>query len=357
MKMLNIVTVTRSLDESVTGAVENVCLWLTRNTFEARNDCRIVSLPEKGLKLFKKLTKNIGLLIRILFLTIKNEDLMFIYPSIPIYPATSGVKYLFAAAYYRILRAVKGKSRIYTYLIDLPKEQEESFGLERIKIDKKKLLKFEDMLFSASDTVIAASSGFKALLLERGCGYADKVEVVPVALRIKAGNTASEGEGIRIFYSGELEREYEKNMLKTIARSLTGATLVICGRSGEWINDEKLVNAEYMGYVDTTTHDEIAKSCDFAIVCYPNSGYYKYVTPSKLCTYMGLELPVLSVKNDTISKLLDEYKVGECVEADDFPKRVIDWCDNKIFSDYKAAYDELDFYETCIERLRNILKK
>ena len=355
--MLNIVTVTKRLDESVTGAVENVCLWITRNTFAAKDDCRIVSLPEKNLKTFKKLIKNIGLLIKILSLTIKNEDLMFIYPSIPIYPATSEKKYYLATAYYRILRAVKGKSRIFTYLIDLPKEQEESFGIQRINIDKKKLLKFEDMLFSMSDVVIAASSGFKTLLLERGCSYGEKIDVLPVALRIKAKNTSSDGEKIRIFYSGELEREYEKNMLKAIAHSLTDAELIICGRSGDWINDEKLVNAEYKGYVDTNTHDEIAKSCDFAIVCYPNNGYYKYVTPSKLCTYMGLELPVLSVKNDTISKLLDEYEIGECVEAQDFPERVLDWCDNKIFSDYKAAYNELDFYENCIEKLRNILKK
>lgn len=354
MKVLNVVTVTKRLDESVTGAVENVCLWMTRNIFAAHEDCRIVTMPEKGAGACKKVVQNVRVMLKILFLILKNEDVVFIYPTLPLYPATSDIKYRLATAYYRLLRAVKGKSRIFTYILDLPKEQEESFGLKRIKINKDKLLEFEDMLFSMSDKVIAASSGFKELVVMRGYSYAESIEVVPVALKVEA-DSRKEEEKIRIFYSGELTRSFEKNTIKKIAETLTDAKLVICGRNGEWINDEKLINAEYMGYVDTKTHDRIAKSCDFAIVCYPNEGYYKYVTPSKLCTYIGLALPILSIKTDTISEFFEEYKVGECVEAEDFVECVSKWCADKTFLDYENSYKELDFYEVTIEKLRRVL--
>ena len=352
--MLNVVTVTKSLDESVTGAVENVCLWMTRNTFAAHKNCRIVTMPDRCGGACKKAVRNIRVMLKLFFRLLKNEDMLFIYPTLPLYPGTSKQKYRLARAYYRILRAVKGKSRIFTYILDLPKEQEESFGLEKIKIDKEKLLKFEDMLFSMSDKVIAASSGFKELLVMRGCSYADNIEVVPVALKVDAESRKKE-EITRVFYSGELTREFEKNMIKSTAKALTGAKLVICGRCGEWITEEKLENAEYVGYVDTKTHDEIAKSCDFAIICYPNTGYYKYVTPSKLCTYIGLELPILSIKTDAIYGILKEYKVGECVEAEDFVACASRWYKDKTFLEYKKAYKELDFYESNIEKLRRIL--
>lgn len=354
IKVLNIVTVTKSLDESVTGAVENVCLWMTRNTFAAYKDCRIVTMPERNGGACKKAMRNIRFMLKLFFRLLKNEDLLFIYPTLPLYPGTSDKKYRLAMAYYRILRAVKGKSGIFTYILDLPKEQEESFGLHRIKIDKEKLLKFEDRLFSMSDKVIAASSGFKELLVMRGCSYADNIAVVPVALKVDAKSQKKE-DITRIFYSGELTRDFEKNMIKNTAKALTDAKLVICGRCGEWITEEKLPNAEYMGYVDTKTHDDIAKSCDFAIICYPNNGYYKYVTPSKLCTYIGLELPILSIKTDTIYGLLKEYKVGECVEAEAFVACVSKWCTDKTFLEYKNSYKELDFYENNIEKLRRVL--
>ena len=354
MKVLNIVTVTKSLDESVTGAVENVCLWMTRNIFAAYKDCRIVTMPDRSGGILKKAMRNIGVMLKLFFRLLKNEDVLFIYQTLPLYPGTSDKKYRLAMAYYRLLRAVKGKSKIFTYIMDLPIEQDESFGLKKIKIDKEKLLKFEDMIFSMSDKVIAASSGFKELIVMRGCPYADGIEVVPVALKVEAKSRKTE-DITRIFYSGELTREFEKNMIKNTAKALKGAKLVICGRCGEWITEEKLENAEYMGYVDTKTHDEIAKSCDFAIICYPNTGYYKYVTPSKLCTYMGLELPILSIKTDTISELLKEYAVGECVEAEDFVGCVSKWCTDKKFLEYKTSYKELDFYETTIEKLRRVL--
>ncbi len=352
MKVLNIITVTKRLDESATGAVENVCLWLTRNVFAAHRDCRILTMERTGGSL-KKATNNIRLMLKILFRLLKKEDLLFIYPTIPLYPATSSKKYCIAAAYYKLLRSVKGKARIFTYIIDLPKEQEESFGLEKIKIDKKKLLQFEDMLFSMSDKVIAASGGFKELLVIRGCSYKEKIDVVLVALKVKAESIKTE-EPIRIFYSGELTREFEKKMIKNTAESLQGAKLIICGRNGEWLKEVK--NAEYMGYVDTKTHDEIAKSCDFAIVCYPNEGYYKYVTPSKLCTYIGLELPILAIKTDTIASLFDEYQIGKCVSSEVFVEAVSKWCTDKIFLQYKDVYKELDFYEKTIEKLSSILK-
>ena len=303
MKVLNIVTVTKSLDESVTGAIENSSLWITRNAFAAYKDCRILTMPERGGSVLKKAMRNIGFMHRLFFRILKNEDVLFIYPTIPLYPGTSYKKYSLATAYYRLLRAVKGKSRIFTYILDLPKEQDESFGLNRIKIDKEKLFKFEGMLFLMSDKVISVSSGFKELIAMRDRPYADSIEVVPVALKIDEKSRKTEAT-TRIFYSGELTREFEKNMIKNTAKALKGAKLVICGRCGEWITEEKLENAEYMGYVDTKTHDEIAKSCDFAIICYPNTSYYKYVMPSKLLTYMGLELPILSIETDTISALL-----------------------------------------------------
>jgi len=353
MKVLNIVTVTKRPDESVTGAVENSCLWITRNAFTAQKTCRIVNMPSRGGGRLKKATNNIRLMLKILFRLLKNEDVLFIYPAIPLYPATSSKKYCIAVAYYKLLRSVKGKARIFTYIIDLPKEQEESFGLKRIKIDKEKLLKFEDMLFSMSDKVIAASSGFKELLIMRGCTYKDNIKVVPVALKVEAEWHNTERK-TRIFYSGELTREFEKNMIKNTAESLQDAKLIICGRNGEWLKEVK--NAEYMGYVDTKTHDEIAKSCDFAIVCYPNEGYYKYVTPSKLCTYMGLELPILAIKTDTIAELFDEYKIGDCVSAESFTESVSRWCADKTYLEYKKSYENMDFYEKTIEKLGCVLE-
>ena len=355
-KMLNVVTVIKKLNESVTGAVENTSLWITRNAFLASGQSRIINMPRSKIGFFKKSVQNICMLFKVFFAVLKNEDILFIYPAIPLYPATSYKKYCIATDYYRLIRAVKGKARIFTYVIDLPKEQEESFGYSRIKIDKDKLLDFEDMLFSMSDKIIAVSSGFKTLLSMRCKGYENKTEILPVMLKAQKRED-KKGEKTKIFYSGELERKFEKNMIRKISESLTdNEEFVILGRCGEWINEEKLAHTRYLGYVDTNTHDEIAKGCDFAVICYPNTGYYKYVTPSKLGTYMRFSLPVLAIKNDTISQFFDDCKIGECVDEEEFIDIFKSWCRDSKFLNYKSAYDKYDFYGTNIQNFKNILK-
>ena len=353
--MIRIISPTEENKKNI-GAVAFVCSNIVKCIKKVRSDsvCYTFASGNKIVQLLKSFLA----LVKAFFWLVKGDTVAFIYPTIPMYPATSELKYCVANALYRLLFAVKKKrGKILFIIIDLPKEQEESFNLKHIQIPYDKFLGFENRILSESSKVIYFSEGFKLLAEKRGIELASDSVVCSVGYIEPKKKTKKDNQVTKVFYSGELTRDYEKSKLTEICNNLTEKEeLIICGRNGEWLKDLSKPNVHYMGYVDSQKHDEIAAQCDFGLVMYPDEGYYRYVTPSKLNAYISLKLPVLAISNLTLEGVFAKYSIGQCVGEKDLVSAFREWCDKKTFGNYAKIYSEEDFYSAFLSSFENALK-
>lgn len=339
------------------GAVAFVCSNIVKCIKKVRSDsvCYAFSSGNKIMQLLK----SIFVLLEANIWLLKGDTVAFMYPTIPMYPGTSNIKYYIATMLYKLLFVAKkaNKGKILFIVIDLPKEQEESFNLKRIKITYDKFLKFENRFLVDSSKVIYFSEGFKILAEKRGLKSTSESIVCSVGYIEPARVEKKKDEGITsIFYSGELTRDYEKSKLTEICNSLTdNEELIVCGRNGEWLNDFGNKKVHYMGYVDTEKHDQIASQCDFGLVMYPDTGYYRYVTPSKMNAYISLSLPVLAITNLTLKTVFEKYDIGQCVSEKEIIPTFREWCDKRLYLNYQKIYNEVDFYSGFLNSFKQAL--
>lgn len=353
--MIRIISPVKETESNV-GAVAFTCASLARSIMQAFPGGRTYAFASGGRA--TGVWHSVCLLCRMLWWLCRGDTVVLIYPTIPLYPATSRVKYWVSSAIYGLILLVRKLTRgkIALVIIDLPKEQEESFGLKKIRIGYDAFLRFENRLLTSVDKILYCSHGFKELVDARGLsqmaddavcavGYAEKKNVVK-------NNTVT-----RVFYSGELTRDYEKSKLLEICNTLTdGVELVVCGRNGEWLNALNNPHICYKGYVDANTHDEIAAQCDFGLIVYPDSGYYQYVTPAKLNAYISMCLPVLAISNRTLRKVFTSYPIGRCVDEKDFLTVFKEWCDSKTYLEYQKNYETEDYPARFVQDIQNALE-
>ena len=326
------------------GAVAFVCANMARSITRAFPDSKTYVFSSGGK--VARLWRSISLVWRMLWWLCCGDTIVWMYPTILLYPAMSYLKYWVASAAYGLIwflhKHTRGKLAL--VILDMPKEQEESFGLKRIRISYDRFLRFENRLLTSVDKIVYCSRGFQELVDARGLSLTEDVAVCAIGYaekkNIERSNTIT-----RVFYSGELTREYEKNKLLEICNVLTDQEeLVVCGRNGAWLNELNNPHVCYKGYVDARTHDAIAAQCDFGLIVYPDSGYYQYVTPSKLNAYVSMGLPALAIANRTLRDVFANYRVGQCVEEEEFLTVFKQWCSDKTYRAYQAYYDAEDYY-------------
>lgn len=342
------------IDDNNIGAVAFVCKNIAKSIKEAYPDSIVYSFSSESI--VGQILKNILILIQACVWLLRGDKVAFIYPTIPLYPATSNLKYYAATLLYKLLFAVNRRcsGKLFLIIIDLPKEQEESFNIKKIKISYDKFLEFENRFIIEASKIIFFSEGFKTLVERRNLKASLECAVCSIGykpqLKMKKDKAC---QTTKIFYSGELTRSYEKNKLLEVCNSLSdNEELIVCGRNGEWLNELNKPNICYKGYVDSKKHDEIAEECDFGLIMYPDTGYYRYVTPSKLNVYISLNLPVLAITNLTLKKLFETYKVGKCVSEAEFLSTFRKWCDEKEYRDYQRIYEETDFHTQFLDSIQ-----
>ncbi len=339
-------------DENRAGAVAFTCSRIARSIKEAFSDSLSYAFSSENKAV--QLLKSIYLIFKTYIWLLKGDIVAFIYPTIPLYPATSRIKYHISSLFYKIMFKIKKISggKLVFIIIDLPKEQEESFNTKHIQISYDKFLKFENRIIEEASKIIYYSEGFKKLIEDREINSNAESFVCSVGYAPQ-GIPKGDGKPTKIFYSGELTRSYEKNKLLEICNCLTeNEELIVCGKNGEWLNELKNGRVSYKGYVDSKKHDEIAGQCDFGLIVYPDEGYYRYVTPAKLNVYISLGLPVLAISNLTIKKVFETFKAGESVSEEEFIPTFRKWCDEKLYRDYRKVYNEVDYHALYLDSIR-----
>ena len=352
--MIRIISPVNESENNI-GAVAFVCENISKSIKEAVPGSVSYSFFSKNK--IVQLFKNILLLLCSYAWLLNGDSVVFIYPTIPLYPATSTIKYYISSMFYKLMYAIKkiSKGSMVLVIIDLPKEQEESFNTNKIKITYDRFLKFENGLIKAASKIIYFSAGFKHLLEKRNLGLTSKSAVCSIGYTKHQPPQNTKNQNTTIFYSGELSRDYEKSKLMEICNCITGnERLIICGKNGEWLNELNNPKVCYKGFVDFKTHDEIASKCDFGLVMYPDTGYYKYVTPSKLNAYISLSIPVLAISNMTLKTIFDAHDIGQCVKEQDFVLTFKKWCDEKIYLRYKKLYTETDYHMFFLKTIKDV---
>ena len=102
----------------------------------------------------------------------------------------------------------------------------------------------------------------------------------------------------------------------------------LCGKNGEWINGEmeasKQKNIHYLGVLDYTTHDAVARQCDVGLLLYDHC-YYDLAAPAKYSAYVANGLAVLSTDRVTLSNFVQEDQVGLALPLAELPAQLEQW--------------------------------
>lgn len=300
------------------------------------------------------ITKNFMLLFNIVKLVSQNQDLVFIYPTIPLAPTTKQWKYFIACAYYRLVFCIKSnsKSKFIIHILDFPVEQDVGLGISNVKIKHSLLKNFERRFISEFDIIITYSAGFNKILLDTCPGVDNKIVQYTCLSLVEGEKKKIELDDsikllinkfdVKIFYSGDLSREYEKNMLIDLFKRVDDNTCVIlCGNNGDWIRERvRKENIYYVGFVDSFKHDLIAKSCDFGVLLYPNTGYYKITPTTKLSSYVNNCLPIIAIRTETNEKIIERYQIGMCTDENNVVDLILNWCKTKKYSQFKKRLSD-----------------
>jgi hypothetical protein len=297
-----------------------------------------------------------------MFSLAKSSRVMLFYPGVPLVPLTSNIKIPIALLLYFIFFKINKllNNKIITIVVDLPIEQDELLGNYNIKINKRYYRLFERLIFKNSDRIIVFSHWFEEnikkftnsqkinILVSRIFPYIAHQNDLKGDQKIDWFNKIRSGYKIIAFYTGELRRAYEKEMIKKVIRIINKknkeVALVVCGIGGEWLNMET-GEVYYMGYVSKPIHDYFASRSDFGLILYPNKGYYKVTPTQKYTTYISNGLPIIALYSETVALNINKDGSGLIFNNEDFEFEL-----SKFLSDINILKE----YKKKLLRLKNI---
>jgi hypothetical protein len=315
---------------------------------------RVVNYPPKGAYPTRQRQQLVDLVA-------PNEDiLLFLYPKVPFlgYKGFSRDLPFAILGYLRLALKKKRTQQKWVVLItDLPVEQRrltkpinspgevrdklaECANLCQLSAAELFLTLFERFLFKRADWIVSLSPLMTThLLLKHGLPQ-EKILLrgrnlyLPSYSGLPPPLTVEPSAGARVFYSGDLRQPNTIASLKNIIlvfNNFPSAHFYLCGAGGEWI-DRTLQNGRgdnihYLGVLENTAHDAIARQCQVGIIAY-NHGYAHLVPTTKYSAYIANGLAVLSTDLITLSQVLQEDGTGMAVSIEDMPPQLLHWLQN-----------------------------
>lgn len=304
--------------------------------YDITKDIKVIRVYTAKNKIFKfiKITRDIFCLINPF---VKHR--VFFYPTVPVFPISKS-KWKLTKPVYNLMNRIDKVFKIKrtVFLMDMPVEQGNDLKISFHNDEKSKIVKsFEKMLTENADYIVDPGN-YSALCPENNAKII-KTRFSPCKIECNCKKKKAD-EKIHIFYAGDMRREYEENIICDLIEKTDfgkyDAHMHICGycnpKLAELIKNKE--NMKYYGYVSNDECNEIARQCDFAVMIYPNLGYYNYVSTTKFVTYIGCELPILSVNAQMIKENIEYFGVGEAVSKEEFQENIEKWLSEKRYSCY-----------------------
>jgi len=265
---------------------------------------------------------------------------IFFYPTIPLYPSRRSKEKL-AGVVYEAINVIDSFFRIkHTVIImDMPIEQAEDLNIYKVCEEQRQAVKnIERKLLGKADYII--DIGNFTQLCPPLSGQIIKTGFCPCLLHSDNIIKKDTNGKVKIFYAGDLRREYEKQFIITLIDNIDfcelSAEFHICGSAdGEFDRCcKQRQEIYYYGFVQNNECNRLARQCDFAIMIYPNEGYYNYVSAAKTITYVQNGLPVLAIDSVTIKENIERFKIGEAVSSRDFTDELVKWINNREYLNF-----------------------
>lgn len=285
------------------------------------------------------------------------EVLFFFFPKIPLAGHSDTVKVLlFALVGYGLLALKKRLSgqRVAVLILDLPLEQRlmtqpvqsaqdlqrelaRFYDLRQLNWPDRLFTWVERVLFKQADVIVSLSKLMTEHLQRKHGLPADKIcprgrnFYLPSYDQPPQDIQVADGDGLRVFYSGDLVRPTTVANLKRVMRvfrDFPTSHLYVCGQRGDWVRDEAQVlglsNVHYLGILDYATHDAVARQCDVGLLLY-TFAYANLVPTSKYSAYVANGLAVLSANSITLSENIQADQVGQAVPVQHLPEQLERW--------------------------------
>ena len=297
------------------------------NFFEAQGELSCLNLASHGaLWDFSILYSRA---IAFLLNTAKFDQLILFYPDVPFFHPPHKLKALHFLTFLRVAkRACRQRgAELLVDVVDLPRWQAPCLGYT-LRISASFLRKIEKEIFSAADRLILPSQSLLNLLAEDLSLNEGKMFVLPNGLPWEDHQDLQEVEGEpAFFYAGDLSLSRSRGIDELVdgffKKAPEEAVLHLCGEGGDWLHGRAVVRDDhpklvYHGHLDQRSCLSLARSCDFALIPYPEDDYFQVCFPSKLGLYISAGLPVLSTNLKETRKVLEEWKIGEARSFDNF---------------------------------------
>lgn len=280
------------------------------------------------------------------------ELLLFHYPKIPFLGRSRQWKALVLAvlAYGSLVLKLRLTGRKLAILIqDLPLEQIHLapgtapldlsifYGAGPFTAAERRFAALEGFLFRAADVLISPSNLLtKHIVRKHGVDpgrvlLKPRDAYVPTADPAVARLEVETGRGPAVLYGGDLGLPAVRRTLPALVEVVKAhpeATLLLCGRRGEWLGDPGPVsgvsNVRYLGALDAAALEGLAARCQIGLLLY-DRGYYDLMTTAKYSLYAAHGMAVLATELTTLKEIIQEDGVGMAVRPETLPGVLEEW--------------------------------
>jgi len=241
----------------------------------------------------------------------RGSSLVFFYPDFPFFHPPSRLKLPLCTLLLRLIWRAGRKLRTHLDVVDLPRWQCRSLGYT-LRLDEVRLRQIEANMFASFQRVTLPSASM-AKLVEDDLGIScEKLVVLPNGLPARDFERGKPLEGSPSYvYAGDLSRKEERSLGWLIELFLEHASpdarLHLCGPGGDWLHHERVV---YHGNLAESAALELVSRADFALVPYPEEGYYHLCFPSKLGLYVAAATPIVTTNITEAARFVSDTGVG-----------------------------------------------
>ncbi len=254
------------------------------------------------------------------------ESLILFYPDFPLFHPPRLIKLPILKLILSNLENFRRRSgcKIHLDIVDLPRWQAPCLGYE-LRMASSVLRLAEERIFACADRITIPSESLASLIEDDFDLSKNKLKVVPNGLPVVLFDCRPEpAEGKPSFvYAGDLSTGLSRGTSQIVdlflEKASPGAILHLCGEGGQWLSDSAYDKSVcHWGHLSEDECLKLVASCDFALIPYPETDYYRWCFPSKLGLYLAAGTVILSSSIDETVRVIDDLKVGETLPLAEF---------------------------------------
>jgi len=279
--------------------------------------------------------RNLRNVLHLVWPTPHASYLIFGYIGSPYFSAPLVILYFLLFCFVALKKRV-AKERFYVIIVDLiewqsviwPNKKDYKFRFYRIF-----QCSLERLLVShiADEVVSAIDYEF----VEKNYKVEKVHDLEFVDYYVSSDSNPTQTSKLNILYAGDLGRSFDVQLLVDILGKLNPEySLLVAGyglKESLRRQLERYENFSFLGQLETSKLDEIARKCQFGLMVYPPDYlYYNLIPTTKLSFYIANGLTVISTNLKRMTLLNCKYSFGYALEKEELLRMISDLSDKKI---------------------------